>query len=56
MSESNGHGSHVEIAIIGAGFAGLGAAHRLREAGIEEFVMLERAQDVGGTWWANTYP
>jgi cation diffusion facilitator CzcD-associated flavoprotein CzcO len=47
---------HVEVAIIGAGFSGLGMAIRLREAGIEDFVVLERGTDVGGTWWANTYP
>ncbi|MDX6679934.1 MAG: hypothetical protein QOE31_3986 [Solirubrobacteraceae bacterium] len=48
--------THVRIAIVGAGFAGIGLAIRLREAGIEDFVVLERADDVGGTWEANTYP
>ncbi len=47
---------HVRVAIVGAGFAGLGLAIRLREAGIEDFVVIERADDVGGTWQANTYP
>jgi cation diffusion facilitator CzcD-associated flavoprotein CzcO len=46
----------VDIAIIGAGFSGLGMAIRLRRQGIEDFVVLERHDDVGGTWWANTYP
>src|SRR5215207_3668793 len=46
----------VEVAIIGSGFSGLGMAIRLRQEGIEDFVVLERAADVGGTWWANTYP
>ena len=45
-----------DIAIIGAGFSGLGTAIRLRQAGIDDFVVLERHDDVGGTWWANTYP
>jgi cation diffusion facilitator CzcD-associated flavoprotein CzcO len=45
-----------DIAIIGAGFSGLGTAIRLREQGIDDFVVLERHDDVGGTWWANTYP
>jgi cation diffusion facilitator CzcD-associated flavoprotein CzcO len=45
-----------DIAIIGAGFSGLGTAIRLRRQGIEDFVVLERHDDVGGTWWANTYP
>jgi cation diffusion facilitator CzcD-associated flavoprotein CzcO len=44
------------IAIVGAGFSGLGAAIRLKAAGVEDFVVLERAADVGGTWRANTYP
>ena len=47
---------HVRIAIVGAGFSGLGLAIRLKEAGIEDFVLLERGGDVGGTWQANTYP
>jgi len=44
------------IAIIGAGFSGLGAAIRLKASGVEDFVVLERAPEVGGTWRANTYP
>jgi cation diffusion facilitator CzcD-associated flavoprotein CzcO len=48
--------SDVRIAIAGAGFAGLGLAIRLREAGIEDFVVLDRAEEIGGTWQANTYP
>jgi cation diffusion facilitator CzcD-associated flavoprotein CzcO len=46
----------VDIAVIGAGFSGLGTAIRLRRQGIDDFVVLERHDDVGGTWWANTYP
>ncbi|MFF7243274.1 flavin-containing monooxygenase [Embleya sp. NPDC008237] len=49
--------THVRVAVIGAGFSGLAAGHRLRHhAGIEDFVILERAHDVGGTWRDNTYP
>lgn len=44
------------VAIIGAGFGGLGAAIRLRQEGIEDYVVLERASGLGGTWRANTYP
>jgi cation diffusion facilitator CzcD-associated flavoprotein CzcO len=44
------------IAIVGAGFSGLGAAIRLKAAGVEDFVVLERAGEVGGTWQANSYP
>jgi cation diffusion facilitator CzcD-associated flavoprotein CzcO len=47
---------HHRIAIVGAGFSGLGAAIRLKQAGIEDFVVLERGEDVGGTWNFNTYP
>jgi cation diffusion facilitator CzcD-associated flavoprotein CzcO len=44
------------IVIIGAGFAGLGMAIRLKQAGVDDFVILERAADVGGTWRDNSYP
>ena len=44
------------IAIIGAGFAGIGIAIRLKRAGIDSFTMFERASEVGGTWRDNTYP
>ncbi len=46
----------VDIAIIGSGFSGLGMAIHLKQAGLEDFVVLERADEVGGTWQANTYP
>ena len=50
-------GEHVhEVAIVGAGFGGLGMAIRLRQQGIDDFVLIERGDDVGGTWWANSYP
>jgi cation diffusion facilitator CzcD-associated flavoprotein CzcO len=45
-----------DVAIVGAGFSGLGMAIRLKKAGRDDFVVLERADDLGGTWWANTYP
>jgi len=44
------------VLIVGAGFAGLGMAIRLKQAGIEDFVILERANAVGGTWRDNQYP
>ncbi|MFD8080181.1 flavin-containing monooxygenase [Kitasatospora sp. NPDC059722] len=47
---------HVRVAVVGAGFGGLGAAVRLRRAGITDFVVLERADSVGGTWRDNSYP
>ncbi|MEA2167938.1 MAG: hypothetical protein QOF76_1238 [Solirubrobacteraceae bacterium] len=44
------------IAIIGGGLSGIGMAIKLRERGIEDFVIFERADDIGGTWHANRYP
>ena len=46
----------VDVAVVGAGFAGLGMASALRRAGRDDIVVLERADDVGGTWRDNTYP
>jgi cation diffusion facilitator CzcD-associated flavoprotein CzcO len=48
--------AEVDIAIVGAGFSGLGMAIKLRELGIEDFVVIERGEKVGGTWWFNSYP
>lgn len=47
---------HVRVAVVGAGFSGLGMATRLAERGEERYVVLERAADVGGTWRDNRYP
>lgn len=44
------------IAIIGAGPGGLCMGIRLKQAGFEDFVILERASGVGGTWYHNRYP
>src|SRR3954471_11396154 len=44
------------VAIIGSGFSGIGLAIRLKQDGVEDFLVLERNEGVGGTWWANTYP
>ena len=54
--------SHIErarpprVAIIGAGFAGVGMAIRLRESGIEDLTIYEKGDTVGGVWRENTYP
>lgn len=45
-----------QIAIIGAGLSGLGAAVTFARSGIDDVVLLERSDDVGGTWRDNTYP
>jgi cation diffusion facilitator CzcD-associated flavoprotein CzcO len=47
---------HVRVAVVGSGFGGLGAAVRLRREGVTDFVVLERASGVGGTWRDNSYP
>jgi cation diffusion facilitator CzcD-associated flavoprotein CzcO len=63
MSRTNGaspNGSHPrpdhQVAIIGAGLGGLGMAAALKRRNIQDFVIFERADDVGGTWRDNTYP
>ncbi len=45
-----------EVGIVGAGFAGVIAALRLRKAKRDSFVIFERAEEVGGTWRDNIYP
>jgi cation diffusion facilitator CzcD-associated flavoprotein CzcO len=47
---------HHRTVIVGAGFSGIGMAVRLLEDGERDFVLLERADDLGGTWRDNTYP
>src|SRR4026209_1492230 len=44
------------VAIVGAGFGGIGTAASLRKAGIDDVVVLERGERVGGVWNQNTYP
>lgn len=45
-----------QVVVIGAGFAGIGAAIKLKEAGFTDLVVLEKANEIGGVWRANTYP
>lgn len=47
---------HHEVLVVGAGFSGIGAAIKLDEAGIRDWLVLEAADGVGGTWHWNTYP
>lgn len=47
---------HVETVIIGSGFSGLLAAVRLKKKGCNDFVLLERSAELGGTWQVNSYP
>ena len=46
----------VRVAVLGAGLSGICMAIQLRKHGIEDFVILEKAASVGGTWRENTYP
>lgn len=50
-----GTAQQVDVAVVGAGFAGLYLLHRLRKAGFSA-VALDEAGDVGGTWYWNRYP
>lgn len=45
-----------QVVVIGAGFAGIGAAIKLQEAGFTDLVVLEKSNEIGGVWRANTYP
>lgn len=56
MSQQTTLPDHVDIAIVGSGFAGIGTAIALKQAGRTDFVVLERDDEVGGTWHQNTYP
>jgi len=47
---------HFRVAIVGTGFSGLGMAIRLRQEGIDDFVVFGLAEEVGGTWRDNSYP
>ena len=46
----------VEVLIVGGGFGGMLAAARLRKAGIDDFRIIEKGGDFGGTWYWNRYP
>ena len=46
----------LSMLIVGAGFGGLGAAIHRRRLGDDNFLLVEQAGGVGGTWWANRYP
>jgi cation diffusion facilitator CzcD-associated flavoprotein CzcO len=48
--------TRTHVAVIGAGHSGLCMGMRLRQAGIDDFVILEKAATLGGTWRDNTYP
>ena len=47
---------HVTVAFIGGGFAGLVTGARIKEAGVDDVRIIEKAGDFGGTWYWNRYP
>jgi len=55
MTDTQAH-PDFEVAIIGAGPGGIAAAVKVAEAGIDDFVIIERADDIGGSWHENHYP
>ena len=55
-TERPGQRRDVDVVIVGAGFSGLIMGAKLRDAGIDDFVIVDRAGDVGGVWYWNRYP
>jgi len=57
---SNGHAPPpditVDVLIVGAGFSGLCMGIKLLEAGMKDFLIIEKSDDLGGTWYENRYP
>ena len=49
-------GKSVSVAVIGSGVSGIAAAVQLKKAGVANFVVFEKSDGPGGTWWENTYP
>jgi cation diffusion facilitator CzcD-associated flavoprotein CzcO len=61
MTENSNKGSQaeeikVDVLIVGGGFSGLCMAIKLREAGMNSFLLIEKSDDIGGTWYYNRYP
>lgn len=56
VTPAAGPGGAYKVVIIGTGFSGLCMAIGLKKAGVHDFVILEKADEVGGTWRENTYP
>lgn len=55
MTQLTNH-SHHKIIILGAGFGGLGMAAQLKKSGFNDFIILEKASEIGGVWRDNIYP
>ncbi|WP_280453696.1 flavin-containing monooxygenase [Nocardia brasiliensis] len=48
--------SHFKVVVVGAGFGGIGMGVALKQAGINDFIVVEKGPDIGGVWRDNTYP
>ncbi len=56
MSTPPETGRVLDVLVVGAGFAGICAGKKLLDAGIHDFLIVEKSAGIGGTWWDNTYP
>ncbi|KUH87760.1 MULTISPECIES: NAD(P)/FAD-dependent oxidoreductase [unclassified Mycobacterium] len=56
MADTKPQWREPRVVIIGAGMAGITVAHALKEAGFDDFLILEKGSDVGGVWFWNHYP
>jgi len=53
---SNSPVTNVDVLIVGAGFSGICMGIKLLEAGMQSFLIIEKGEEIGGTWWENRYP
>jgi cation diffusion facilitator CzcD-associated flavoprotein CzcO len=53
---ANSSATNVDVLIVGGGFAGICMGIKLLEAGMKSFLIIEKSEDLGGTWWDNRYP
>src|SRR5215469_210619 len=55
-NQSNSSDITVDVLIVGAGFSGICMGIKLLEAGMKKFLIIEKSDDLGGTWYENRYP
>jgi cation diffusion facilitator CzcD-associated flavoprotein CzcO len=55
-SSSNSPVTDVDVLIVGAGFSGICMGIKLLEAGMKSFLIIDKSEEIGGTWWENRYP
>lgn len=57
MAQNSGALQNTDVLIIGAGMSGIGfAVQLLRQFGTRNFKIIEKSDNLGGTWWVNSYP